>query len=286
MSLKSHLKAIVPDGLWRFAGFCKRLPAYWLLDRSENLRVREGLDELAFFVTPEIHVKTPRHLSAFIYWQTHALRDPSSAKELRDFIDLSQGKTSFIDIGAQTGFLSAVFSKLVKGPARIASLEPDPQVHRILAEAKTQNQVTGVEWQIIHSAVSNSTGKISMPIFNSVIDEGFTEAKLGDLIEVESTTLEDLIEQLGWVPDLIKIDVESHEHEILCSSWDVLTRVRPAIQLEVHWQLLRSRGLDGLDSLKHLHDIGYRGIRRSSLGFDQWKKLSETEGVSRLSLNI
>ena len=284
MSFRNQLKSVLPPSLWMFAGFCKRLPAYWRLDRSDSLRVKNGDEGLILYITPETLVEIPENLSAFINWHTHALTDPSSAQELQDFIELAKGKTAFIDIGAQTGFISAVFSRIAKAPAMMASLEPDPQVHEILEEARDRNRVAGIDWQIIHSAVSNISGKLLMPVSNTVLDKRSPKIAFGEMIPVSATTLDDLVISLGWEPDIIKIDVESYEYEILNSSWGLIERLRPAIQLEIHWQLLKSRNLDGLEIMKRLHELDYRGPARKSFGFRQWKKLSENETVSRFSL--
>lgn len=250
------------------------------------MRVMQGIEGLPLFVTPDLYVAIPEHLTAYTKWHTHALTDPSSSKELHEFIELASGKTAFIDIGAQTGFLSAVFSRLTSAPGKIASIEPDPQVREALSDARDLNEQLGVDWEIIHAAVSDVTGEILLPACNTVFDKGIQKTILGEPFTVASTTLEDLVKTLGWEPDIIKIDVESYEHEILNSSWKLLERLRPALQLEVHWEILQSRGLNGIRTMECLHELGYRGMRRGYHGIDQWKRQSTRESVSRFSLRI
>jgi hypothetical protein len=79
--------------------------------------------------------------------------------------------------------------------------------------------------------------------------------------------------------------VESFEHEILCSSLGVLDRMKPALQLEIHWQMLRDREKNPFDFLSALDAMGYRGIRSTYRNIDKWRRASRSEAVSRLSLS-
>jgi hypothetical protein len=103
-------------------------------------------------------------------------------------------------------------------------------------------------------------------------------------MDVQSTTLVELVEGNSWQPDIIKIDVESFEHEIICSSLSMFEKMKPALQLEVHWQALEERQRSAFDFLSPLCDIGYRGIRRRYHGLDDWRRAGKSEGVSRISL--
>ena len=103
---------------------------------------------------------------------------------------------------------------------------------------------------------------------------------------VPSTTLAELIAGNPWQPDIIKIDVESFEHEIICSSLSVLEKLKPAFQLEVHWRMLEERQRSPFDFLSPLYDIGYRGIRRRDRGLEDWRRAGKSEGVSRIALAV
>jgi hypothetical protein len=123
MSLKDTLRASLPEGMWRNLGFCKRLPAYWRIDRSESLRVRKRLQGLPLFVTEEIYVLSSESLTAYVCWKAHGLEDYQSSLETRDFLHLAEGRNAQVDIGAQTGFMSALFARSRSGTFKISSLE-------------------------------------------------------------------------------------------------------------------------------------------------------------------
>jgi FkbM family methyltransferase len=285
MSLKDNFRSLIPSGVWQTLGFCKRLPVYWQLDRSESLRVRNRIEGLPIFVTPEIFVMIPESITAYICWESHAIVDTASSIETTDFLELAKGRSAFIDIGAQTGFMSALFARSRTGPTQILSLEPDPLVHAVLGRAMELNRSQNTNWTILHEAVSNVSGTISMPISNTVYESGTRQSQVGKLIQVPSRRLNELVESLGWTPDIIKIDVESFEFEILTTSMEVLAKVKPALQLEVHWEILKQRGLDASRFLKPLADLGYRGIRKKYRGLAEWQRAGGRETVSRLALH-
>lgn len=121
-----------------------------------------------------------------------------------------------------------------------------------------------------------------MPVSNRLHERA--EATKATDIDVPVTTMDGLLASLEWRPDIIKIDVESFEHEILCSSLAVIEKLKPALQLEVHWQMLRSRERNAADFLGPLAAFGYRGICRRHRDLDKWFGAGRSEAVSRLSL--
>lgn len=286
MSLKNRIKSVLPSGLWHLGGFCKRLPVYWRIDRSESLRVQRGLEGLPLFITRDIYVQIPENVTAYVNWRAHGIEDHASWVEVRDFLKLSEGRSALIDIGAQTGSMSAFFARSRTGPARILSMEPDAQVQAILDRARDLNSPQGIDWEIRHEAVSDHVGTIEMPISNTPFETQKGMADFGKLISVPSQTLTSLVDSLDWVPDLVKIDVESFEYEILTTSLPLIERIKPALQLEVHWEILKRRNLDAMDFLSPLAAMGYRGIRARYRNPDDWVTAGKREVVSRLSLHV
>lgn len=286
MSVKSQLRSIVPPSLWQTIGFCGRLPTYWKFHRSESLRVRKGIEGLPLYTTPDVFVQIPESVTACMNWRSHGIEDPTSSVETRDFLDLARGRSHFIDIGAQTGFMSALFAMSRNEPMNILSVEPDPRVHDVLARARELNLSRNIDWTVHHAAVSDADGSIFMPVSNTLYEARNGKDDVGKLIEVDSVSLASLVTELVWIPDLIKIDVESFEYEILTSSTDLVEKLKPAIQLEVHWELLKSRGLDALQFLGPLAEMGYRGQAGKYSGLAEWSRAGRTEPVSRLSLQV
>ncbi|WP_409560788.1 FkbM family methyltransferase [Hyphomicrobium sp. MC8b] len=284
-AIRSALRAVVPFPVWQTAGFVTRIPSYWRVDRSEALRVRHGVPGLPLYVTKDIHVFAPETITAYRCWQYHGVEINDSTDEVADFLELSRGRRSLIDIGAQTGFISALFARSTSAPSHILSIEPDLRVFSMLERAVVLNKAEGTEWTIKAAAISDHSGVMSMPSFNRIYENGDDrDHGHSPNFDVPVMTLRDALAELNWTPDLMKIDVESFEYEILCSSLDLITRIRPALQLEVHWQMLAARHRNARDFLGPLADVGYRGIRRCCSDIDKWMRAGRSEPVSRLAL--
>ena len=282
-SIKDKLRGVVPFAAWQTCGFVKRLPSYWRVDRSNALRVRERMPGLPLYVTRSISVIPAESITAHLNWKYHGVEVNESSREAMDFLRLTENRVALVDIGAQTGFMSALFARTRRGPAQILSVEPDPQVLPLLRRASVLNGASTTDWRILPVAVSNSTGRMTMPVSNWLYERP-REAEVAKEIEVNSMMLVDLLKTIEWQPDIIKIDVESFEHEILRSSLALFEHLKPALQLEVHWAMLAARDRQALDFLAPLADMGYRGLRRRYRNYDAWRRAGRSEAVSRMAL--
>jgi FkbM family methyltransferase len=278
------MRTAVPFPVWQTLGFLTRIPSYWRVDRSEALRIRNRTPGLPLYVSNRLKVFPPESITAYLNWQHHGIEFNESSIEAKEFLDLSSSRSALIDIGAQTGFMSALFARSRTRPSRILSVEPDPQVLPLLQRAIALNTDDHIDWTLAATALSDISGKMVMPVSNRLHEQAAKVPRVAD-IEVQVATLSDLLETIDWQPDIIKIDVESFEHEILCSSLGVLDRMKPALQLEIHWQMLRDREKNPFDFLSALDAMGYRGIRSTYRNIDKWRRASRSEAVSRLSLS-
>ncbi len=283
MRILNYLRRTTPFSIWQTLGFLGRLRRYWRLDRSRALAFRQGCPENEIFVASNLSVVAPPHAQCLTTWVLHGVEWSECIDEVRDFLELSQSCSALIDIGAQTGFISALFSRSRRGPGHILSIEPDPNVHRLLDQARLLNLSDGIDWSLMHCALSDSGGLVELPAVNRVIGEPSLPGSQS--VTVEGFTLSHVIKTKDWVPDIIKIDTESYESEIICGSIEALESIKPALQLEVHWRMLRDRDRDPFAFLGLLTDIGYRGLRKSYRSPAHWRRLEAREPVSRLALH-
>jgi len=282
-TLRSNMRNTVPFPIWQTLGFIRRIPSYWRIDRSEALRIRKRTPGLPLYVQSGLNVFPPESVTAYLNWQHHGIEINESSAEAREFLELSSGRAALIDIGAQTGFMSALFARSRSRPSRILSVEPDPQVLPLLQRAVALNTGDHIEWTIAPSAISDLSGRLIMPVSNRLHENAAKVVKVSE-IEVPVMTLTELLGSIAWAPDIIKIDVESFEHEILCSSLSVIEKQTPALQLEVHWKMLADRDKNPADFLAPLASMGYRGLRSAYRDFNRWMRAGRSEAVSRLSL--
>jgi FkbM family methyltransferase len=283
-TVRDQLRRAVPFAAWQTAGFVKRLPSYWRLDRSQALRVRNGVRGLPLYVTDSVSVLSPESVTAYCNWQYHGVEVNESSREALDFLGLAENRRALLDIGAQTGFMSAIFARSRRHPARILSVEPDPDCLPLLRRTVDLNGRSDIDWQLAPVAVSDVSGRISMPRSNRFYESALMGGEGPDEIEVESTMLVELVAGRTWQPDIIKIDTESFEYEIICPALGLFERLSPALQLEVHWEMLAARGRAAENFLAPLADMGYRGIRRRYRTYDAWQRAGRSEAVSRFAL--
>ena len=198
--------------------------------------------------------------------------------EFFDFLDLAEECRSFLDLGASAGIFSALFANTRHG-AEIVSVEPDRRSFDLLLETANLNQANSHDWRTVRVAVSNQKGSIRFHSdgFGGTISHDVTDE------EVRAHTLESLADELGWIPDVIKIDIESYEYEVLEAAVEWLKLHRPRLFLELHWSLLEARGHSPARLLDLLNSIGYRW-RGRELSLRSVRSRLDGAGCSRLAL--
>ncbi|MBA4854111.1 FkbM family methyltransferase [Emticicia sp. BO119] len=149
------------------------------------------------------------------------------------------GKDIIFDIGANTGIYSLI-AKTINTDCKVYAFEPQPNIYKSLSENNTLNQFDIICEPI---ALSNINGVASF--FNygtSAFESNSTAGSLNkshrpqnqSSIKVNCQTLESYIttNKLSKI-DLMKIDVETHEVEVLEGMKDYLNKFKPIILIEI-----------------------------------------------------
>jgi len=158
---------------------------------------------------------------------------------LRIWEKLSENSSNIFDIGANTGVYALVAAKSNK-KAKVYAFDPVKRTYNKLVK---NIKLNGLENQIIpiEKAASNynGTGKIyDLPIeniYSVTVNSNLHDKKLNAVpVEIDLIKLSDFIvaEEIGKI-DLIKIDVESHEPEVLEGMSDHIALFKPTILVEV-----------------------------------------------------
>ena len=117
---------------------------------------------------------------------------------------------SVIDIGANIGYYSLIFAKLVGKNGKVYAFEPDPENFRLLVKNILENKYKNIV--PIQKAVTNKSGKIKL--YHSMEHRGIHSVyKLrGErkIIEVNTTTLDQFINNKTKL-QVIKMDIEGSE---------------------------------------------------------------------------
>ncbi len=163
------------------------------------------------------------------------------------------------DVGANAGFFTLLFSRLVGERGRIWAFEPLGENARNLLTHLALNRVTNVT--LVQAAVSAMQGMAGFQVAEN--NSMGSIAARGDY-KVPTVALDDMLEQAGGVPDVVKIDVEGAEALVLRGSRRILEAGKTVFFIAFHGEAQRR------DCHALLEDHGYvaygmDGVRIESL---------------------
>jgi len=148
---------------------------------------------------------------------------------------LAPGQTA-LDVGANYGVFTKLFSELVGPAGSVLAFEPVPITFRTLAAGIERYHLHNVK--AINKAVSDHADRMWMtiPSYRNGFGDNLCEAHLTNpsaaqgVFPVDSVTIDSL--NLPRV-DFIKIDVEGHELEVLKGCRETIAKYHPALLVEV-----------------------------------------------------
>jgi FkbM family methyltransferase len=203
-----------------------------------------------FYLRPHIEFKI--HPSSVIAFEYFCFRSPEMVSELDAFIEISKGKTKFLDVGALHGLFTMVFHKTRK-QANTISVDPSPiAFSRLLYNLHSNNLSVESAHEI---ALSDKAMKLKM--FYEWEHLVATETSENNQLLVDTMRGDDLCEQCGFEPDIIKIDVEGHEWKVIQGLDLTIKKNLPVIFLELHPERIKKER-DSLAVIrKYFKDLGY-----------------------------
>jgi FkbM family methyltransferase len=147
------------------------------------------------------------------------------------FLRVTNPGDVFMDVGAHFGYFSLLASVLAGREGRVLSIEPTPRTFGVLQENAAFHENI-----VCLACAATSTERnvyiqdrgIGQAAFNHVESENS-----GQGIQVRGRKLDDALEDLGLVPNVIKVDAEKHEIEVLKGLDKTLKERSPIITLEV-----------------------------------------------------
>ena len=157
--------------------------------------------------------------------------------------DIIKDGNIVVDIGANIGYFTLIFARLVGEKGKVFAFEPEPNNFNLLKKNIEINGYKNVN--LINKAVSNKSGKIKLYIDN--VNYGghslIAEIPNRQSIEIESIKLDDFFSANKKI-DFIKIDVEGAELEVLKGMSNLLNQKDDIkILLEFNPLMLKSFGV-------------------------------------------
>ncbi len=170
-----------------------------------------------------------------------------------------RGDGDILDVGANIGVYTSLFSHIAHPETRVIAFEPTPSTYTLL----TQNTALLSNVQTERIALSDHAGSETFHdygprhgVFNSTRAQSLPFlVHAGSKIEVPTETLDGWCGRTHTKPSLIKLDTEGTEARILRHAHIVLDTCRPLILLEVGGGEAWSE--NNIESLNILAEHGY-----------------------------
>lgn len=152
-----------------------------------------------------------------------------------------------LDIGAQLGLMSKVFSDLTGASGKVFAFEPAPNTYEILCKTIEMNMMGHIATPV-QKAVSDKKGMTKFYISKMVLDPAnslvdYKRKHNFQGIDVAVISVDDFVsEQSLPKVDFIKIDAEGAEYQVLQGAQKTMQKYRPVIHLALHPAALKNFG--------------------------------------------
>lgn len=171
--------------------------------------------------------------------------------------DLVGDGETVVDVGANIGYFTVLFSESVGENGSVYAFEPDPRNFDLLERNVTLRECRNVTTERV--AISDIEGTLEFELsddqFSRSNADGLTDTG-GEVAEVAAVTLDDRIDD---TVDLLKVDVVGAELRVLRGALSLIERYRPTIvlpHLPEKWENTELTVFDRIESM---------GYRRESL---------------------
>jgi FkbM family methyltransferase len=202
------------------------------------------------------------HPAAYRFAYYAQKQDLDQVAEFDGFIASCHRGMVLFDLGAHFGIFSLAALHYGGMTARALAVDPSPLAVRMMKIQSELNDV-GDRLQILQASVGCKQGWQEM-VSTGVTAAGYYVAPTSEhtgreLTQTRAVTLDQLVQEYGTLPTLLKIDVEGYEAAVLEGGQYILSRAdAPALFLELHNQIVRERHGDPSEALSLLRKSGYR----------------------------
>ncbi|WP_304918525.1 FkbM family methyltransferase [Methylophaga sp.] len=156
--------------------------------------------------------------------------------ETRCVIEILSPNDFVIDVGANIGYYTVLFSKLIGSQGEIIALEPDKKNFSILSLNVKLNQIKNVKLLCAAASDFQGDGMLYSSNWNFGDHRIYPSQDQSSGNNIKLITLDDLIKQRGKAPKLLKIDCQGAEIMILKGLKESLNSVmRPKSIIVEFW---------------------------------------------------
>lgn len=167
------------------------------------------------------------------------------------------------DVGGHHGLMAIVAGRVVGPEGNVISIEPNPWSRAELENNLKLNQALNV--LVVPLAFSDKAGEVSFfaqqgtaswnsSLFNRFIGEGYTVKEL----KIPADTMDAYVNRSGYVPKVIKIDVEGAEFLVLKGAQETIRSHRPILIMEFNPDAARAAGTTIGAIVQLLRELNYQ----------------------------
>jgi FkbM family methyltransferase len=159
-----------------------------------------------------------------------------------------------VDVGANLGFYTLLFSRWISGAGKIVSIEPAAENY---AELESMIASEGLSGKVI--AVQAVASEVDGHLRLKLNPESHADHRIANNgVATTSVRLDSLLAQHGKPRvSLVKIDVQGAEPRVLLGSLGTLREFAPAIYMEVDDRALRESGSSAAVLIDWMRGLGY-----------------------------
>jgi len=170
-----------------------------------------------------------------------------------------------LDIGANIGYYTVLFSKIIGEKGKVYAFEPTDYYFKVLLENLDANKIQNCEFfnfgfSYKESEVDIFIGDCSATIHWSADTKPLKKEKI-KLKSLDSFAQKIKLKKL----DFIKIDVDGHEPSFFAGAWKTLEKFNPIILLEINQENYLKAGHTAWDFYDLLKKRGYKIYNEDSL---------------------
>lgn len=221
-------------------------------------RANAGLPADRIEIRPGLRLSIePSAREGFEYF---CFRSLDMGRELDGFLAWCRGKGTsrrrLLDVGALHGIFSLVFAA-GRPDAEALAIEPSPLAFPILARNAERNPAAPT--RALQIAAGAAEGTIAMRLdWHHLEAVSADEASAPGVLTIPVRPLDAICAVEGFIPDVIKIDVEGYELEAIRGAVRLLGQVRPDLFIEAHPLHLERLGASMAELFEVLRGFGYR----------------------------
>lgn len=179
-----------------------------------------------------------------------------------------------VDAGANIGYYSLLFSKLVGPRGIVYAFEPSEDNWKNLSKTITLNSPTNLRaFKLALSDVCGKTAIVAGPpgsLGKARLDSiGLQGSSSADQVTLDSFAAQNAIARL----DVMKVDIEGCEERLLIGAAKTIERFRPVLLIELNPQALDAFRTTAENLIARLRRHGYQLFRLTWLGLKPFHRL-------------